>query len=186
MTLSDARGKIGKTIVVLSVASICALIVLFGFSSKSENHHLKVDSHQNALDEALARQYDCPILQAQVDKATGNRTAYTIHIQRVLGSNKRLVAEGALLDVVESNGQAEAVFELVLPIATEQCCITRLKCPTNLISTLTADVPSTWWTFVFDVGENQQDLRFSKASEDDTPTAYSVLTIEGKLIEAAK
>jgi hypothetical protein len=187
MKTSRARGNLGNATVILGALALWALILLFGCSRKSERNQPNAVSKQKAPDEALAVRYECPILQSQLDKSNGSNTAYSLQIQRVLGSNRRLVAEGSLLDVAERGGHAEAVFELISSMGSDNMCIARLQCPTNLISTLTTEVPPAWWTFVFDVGENHQELRFSKGSGmDDSPTVFSVLTIEGKLIEAVK
>jgi hypothetical protein len=167
--------RVVKTII-FGVAVSCSLMALAGCSRQALPKPIVSGVNQNDSEKALAQRYGCPVLGCP------KSDCYSIQIQQMLATSNRFVAEGWLLDVAESHGSVEAVFDLPIMAGVGNKCIARLECPTNLVATLTS-VQREGWCFVFDAGENSQDLIPSK--DNDEPFAVeSLLTIKGKLIDA--
>jgi hypothetical protein len=166
--------------ILLDVAVLFLLLALAGCSRQTLAKPRDPGAKQNDSKTSLAERYGCPVLEYPKSACP-----YSIQIQQMLATNKRFVAEGWLLDVAESHGSVEAVFDLPILAAEGNKCIARLECPTNLIAVLTSDVPMEGWCFVFDAGENSHDLIPSK-DNDEPSSVESLLTIKGRLIDAVK
>ena len=169
-----------------TVATLGALIAFCSNCSRQPNQGQASSAPpKKALDEriaALANQSECPVLGEEIHRMLGTNSQFAIHLQRVLNNNKRLAATGPLLDVVETGGKVEAIFE-ISEWQIDTMCIARLECPTNLIPKLTSIAPNDLWGFVFEVRETQQSLNFSNSSKDEAVSHVRiVLTIEGRLI----
>ena len=138
---------------------------------------------------ALARDYNCAILPQEIRKSVGTNHVYSIHVQHVLNTNKRLTAVCDLIDLVQAGEHPQAIFQIDdLELGPwSGTCVARLQCPTNLIPTLTSDVILSEWAVAFEVTSNRHELQFSKGQQDDDSVeASSVLTIEGRLVGLQK
>ncbi len=114
---------------------------------------------------------------------------YSIDVQRILNTNKRLTAICFLIDLVQAGEHPQAIFQIDdLELGTwSGTCVARLECPTNFIPALTSDVILSEWAIAFEVTSNRHDLQFSKGAKDsDFLEVSSVLTIEGKLVGLRK
>jgi hypothetical protein len=173
---------------------VFVLIAVLGGCSPQSNESHETSSLRHASPEeqtvALARQYDCAVFGQEIDKSVGTNGVYSIDVQRVLRTNKRLAANCCLIDLVESGEQAEAIFDIE-PFDTlilwSGKCVAKLECTTNLMPALVAGDTGSTWTVAFEIRNSRHGLQSSKGvKDDDSGEVWSVLVIEGKLLGLRK
>jgi hypothetical protein len=173
----------------------CALLLLVVLidGCSPESSAPQEDARRHLLPEertvALARENGCAVLSAELRKSVGTNPVYSIDVQRVLNANKRVTAICYLTDLVQRDEHAQAIFQIDdLELgAWSGTCVARLECSTNFVATLASEEILSEWGVAFEVTSNRHGLHFSKgATEDDSAEAWSVLTVEGKLLGLQK
>ena len=105
--------------------------------SQQSNLPQETNTRRHALPEdrtlALARDNNCAVLPQEIRKSVGTNPVYSIDVQRVLDSNKRLTAICYLMDLAQVGEHSQAVFEVEdLELgAWSGTCVARLECPTT-------------------------------------------------------
>ncbi|MSU59426.1 MAG: hypothetical protein EXS35_14855 [Pedosphaera sp.] len=178
-------------------AAFHAVLVLMAFfvgCSPQSNESHETSSQRNASPEeqtvALARGYNCAVFGQEIEKSVGTNRVYSIDVQRVLGTNKQIAATCYLRDLVQSGEQAVAIFD-VEPLETlvlwSGKCVAELECPTNLIPAVVAGGTHLPWAVAFEIRNSRHELQFSKGvNGDDSAKVWSVVIIEGKLLDLKK
>ena len=176
-----------------SYAVLFLFLLPFGGCSPQSNRPPKESTRRDVLPEdrtfALARDNDCAVLSEQITKLVGTNPVYSIDIQRVLATNKRIAATCYLIDLIQTREHPQAIFQIDdLELgAWYGTCVARLECPTNLIPTLASEQILSEWAVAFELTSNGHDLQFSKGSNDNPyMKIWGVLTIEGKLLGVRK
>lgn len=190
-TSAPKKANTANNVMWLAASPVVLLLfgVFLGGCSPQSNSPQERSTHRRTLPEdrtaALARDNNCAILPREIRKSVGTNTVYSIDVQRVLSTNKRLTATCYLIDLVQAGEHAHAVFEIgELELgAWSGTCVVRLECATNFVPTLASDLTVPDWAVAFEVTSNRHDLQFTKGpGDDDVVKVWSVLTIEGKLL----
>jgi hypothetical protein len=153
--------------------------------SKQNNNDQNKSHEETPKDRmlALAHQYDCSVLSDEVEKLAGSNVWHSIYIQRALKSNKRFICSATLCDLVQSDDNVEAIFEIENEDNFQ--FVAKLECPTNFISTLASKDADTW-AIVFEPSQNHHSLNISQLVDGDEVVVVSGLIVEGKLVGLEK
>jgi len=135
--------------------------------------------------EALAKIHNLPILEDELDRLS-TQIVLSCDLQTVLAAKKRLVTTATLVDLVLNQSGMKAIFEIdtehIGALWLGGACALKLDCPTNLSEACHASALEPI-AIAFEYEESSV-VPFVTQGNDDTSSVSTLLTIEGKLIDA--
>jgi len=167
-----------------AIVLTCMLIAFCGSCTKQTDNNQSKPREETPKDRmiALAQQYGCSLLSDEVQKLAGSNVWHSIYIQRALTSSNRFVCSGTLCDLVQTDENVEAIFEIEHGFDFE--FVAKLNCPTNFVPMLASS--SDKWAIVFEPTQNHHTLNINQLVDGDDTVVVSGLIVEGKLVGIEK